>query len=518
MAEIFKKRYILGLDVGTSAIKLAQFRKKDGTLRLVKARVMEIPRGKEPASVLREILSGIDIKSSRIVSIINSPQAMVRRVTAPQMPKSELKEAVSLEAKNYFPFSISDSLVDFEVVGDIVEKGIKKLELMVAVCPKDAVRDHLALLNQAGVRSPWLIPPSLALYNLLKFKSPKGDETLVGVDIGNKFCELVMIKEAKLIFTRKIPVSADDFTKAMAVTLVSDSGRVRLSYEEAEKIKRDYGIPEEASQELVADKIVATRLYSVLRSPAERLSREIAQSFNFYREEASAGRIDRLILFGGGARLKGLDIFLSKELGLVVEVYNSLEGIYVEGKTLDKNIEASRIACAVGAGINKEAGINLLPAEIREKKKKKIGKAVLKITSAAALTLLVLAFIGMRIQLATLDKKISGARLELSALKKQSEEAQGLLLTNKILKNEPYYEDILKEISSIVPYDIYLTQIRFQKELLTIKGANLSLNNPEEALSGFINKLEAGIFKNARLVITQEKEGVNEFEVSMDTE
>lgn len=518
LTRVFKKSYTIGLDIGAGAIKLAQFRKDENSLSLVKLKIIELDKDRETLSALKEILSNGDIKNSQVITLVNSPQTMVRMVTVPQMPQSELKEAISLEAKNYFPFPVGDSLIDFEVVGDTLEKSIKKLELLVAVCPKKALKEHMDLLSEAGIRPFWVIHPSLALYNLLKLsKEARIGECIVAVDIGKKSCELIVVKDKHLAFSRKLPVSGDDFTKAITATLVSGSGRVQLSYEDAEKIKRVYGIPEEGAQGLIGNKLAASQLLSMIRPPAEKLSREIAHSFDFYREGASAGRIDRLILFGGGGRLKGLDKFLSQELGMEVEIYDSLEGINTV-RTLAKDVDINRIAGAVGAGINRASGINLLPSEIKEERKRRVQGMVLKAASSAALTLMVLAYLGMRIQFSTLDKKIASAKYELSALRVRAEDAQGRLLTNKIIQDEPYWEDALREITNIIPSDIYLKEMKFGNGLLTMRGVILSLKNPEEAVSNFIRQLETGIFKNAKLVITHERDGVNEFELQMEVE
>lgn len=515
----FKKEYIVGLDIGTSSIKLAQFHKHDDGWRLIKARIVEIAKDKPPASVLKDMLSGAGIKNSKIVTLINSPQVMVKRIVTPQMPKAELRDALSLEAKNYFPFTIKDPLIDFEISGDILEKGIKKSELLVAICPNAAIKGHLNLLNGSGIRPAWVIHPSLAMYNLLKLKRAKENALIAGLDLGKSFCELIIIKKNRLVFSRKIPVCADDFTKAIAHSgLFSDAGKVQLSYEEAERIKKEYGILQEGALDLARDKITAAQLLSLLRPSAEKLSNEIARSFDSCREDTCGGSVERLFLFGGGARLKGLDKFLSQELGIEVEIYGSLEGINVKEGAVGKDVEINRIAAAVGAGINAPQGINLLPGEIKDETKRLVAKATLKAASAAALTLAALAFAGMRIQLSGLDKKITSARLELSALKMHLEETRDRLLAQDILKHEPYWEDVLKEVSQVVPPYIYLKEIRMQRGLITIKGMIHFSKKPQEALSNFIRTLEEGIFKNVRFIAIQEKQDINEFELDMQAE
>ena len=111
--------------------------------------------------------------------------------------------------------------------------------------------------------------------------------------------------------------------------------------------------------------------------------------------------------------MKGLDKFLAKELAIEVEVYNSWEGIQVS-KEPSEDHEISSIAIAVGCGINKAEGINFLPFGIREDVKRLMERAALKAGLSAAITILVLTFMGLRLSAANLDKKINAVKSELS--------------------------------------------------------------------------------------------------------
>lgn len=517
-----KKDYAVGLDIGTGAIKLVQFRKQEDGLHLVKTRVAELTNDKESTSALKELLSDINIKNSQFITLLNSHQTMVKKITTPNMPKDELREAISLEAKNYFPFSVDDCLIDFKIIGDVSEKGVRKLEVLVASCPNGIIKEHLKLLMSAGVRPSWIIHTSLAMYNLLRLRRFKEHGAVAALDMGKTFCELIIVKDNKLAFSRKLPICADDFTTVMTGTLVSDLGKAQILYEEAEKIKKAHGIPKEGSLELIdlkltEGKVTAGQLIPLFRVLLEKLFREIASSFDFYREESHGGRVERLILFGGGAQLNGLDKLLSEDLGMEVEIYNLLEGIIIEQEA-GKDIENNRIAIAVGAGIQKAGGINLLPSEIRQQTQKIMERATLKAVASAVIMCLILTFIGMHIQLKGLDKKIASAKLELSALKLQESQTKDWFLINKLLIEEPYWEDALKEISNVIPPNVYLKEMDMRGRLLTIRGVIIPLKNPEEILSGFIHQLEAGIFKNVRFVTVRDREGLKDFELQMEME
>ena len=512
-----KKKHSIGLDIGTSFIKSAQLKQEEGAFYLTKVKIIDLEKDKEPARILKELFSASEAKNSKIVTLLDSPYSMIKRAVVPMMPDNELKEAVSLEAKNYFPFSIEDSLVDFEVTGDILENGVKKKEILVGVCPHKAIEEHLGFLDRLGIRPRMVVSSALAMFNLLKFKKFKENLSVAAIDIGKSLSDLIIIRDGKFMFNRKVPLAGDDFTRALTSALSTASGKIELSYSEAQRIKNEYGIPEKINSELVENKISNAQLHSLLMAPLEKLANEIGRSFDFYREETGGAKVDKLILFGGSASLKGLDKFLAKELAIEVEVYNSWEGIRVS-KEASEDHEISSVAIAVGCGINKADGINFLPFRIREDLKRLMERAALKAGLSAAITILVLTFMGLRLSAANLDKKINALKSELSFLNTRFGEAKERNLINDALSREPYWEDVFKEIGNCIPNEICLTQMNAQSGILTLKGVITSTDDQPDAFSGFIRKLEAGIFRNIKFSATAREAGQKEFEVQMQFE
>ncbi len=516
---IFKKDFIVGLDIGTSSIKLAQFLKKEDGLHLVRVAKEEIAPTSDESSAEKEILAslqklirGIDIKKSKFIVSINCPKTAIRRIIVPYMPRSELADGIRLEAKNYFPFPIEEAELDFEIVGDVIEKGVKKYQVIIATSPKKTVNEHLSLLEKIGIRPASFIPPAYALQKLVEVFLSKEDKIQCLVDIGSRYTELAIFKGKNLIFSRKIPIAGDDFTEAMTGVLSSDKGRTELTLEEAERLKRQVGIPPESESKMIDDKISTMQILSMLRAPVEQLVSEIDRCFDYYREEVGGDKVDLLILFGAGASLKGLSEFLSKELGIEVKMGNPLENLKIElGAIPDKENISHRLAFAIGAALSKAKGINLLPPEIKEETRRTFKRSGIEATVVGTALVLILFYIGMRIQLNNFQKKISVAKMELSSLGPQLKQ----VAIFGLLAKEPYWDDVFKELSNIIPSDIYFTKLSMENNIIRMHGI-ISAQEPEESLSNFILTSKRGLFKNVKLITTKEITGktANEFEIT----
>jgi type IV pilus assembly protein PilM len=526
LKEVFSENYIIGLDIGSASVKMAQFIRKDKGLQLIRVGLQEIKKHRDNAlreqeilSLIKSLLTGIDIKRSKVIVNINCPKTAIKKVQTPVMPKSELQKAIMLEAKTYFPFPVSDAFLDFEILGEITEGGIRKYEVLIAAAPKETINKHLSLLGKAGIKPATLVPSAyafqkLAERSLISAQAEKGKTTCF-VDIDELYTELVIFKDKHPVFNRKMPIAGKDFTKALTDILASDSGTIELSLDEAEEIKRKIGLPREDEPKLINGRISTVHILSMLRAPLEQLTSEIERCFDYYIEETRSGKIDSLVLFGGGAALIGLDKFLSERLGIAVRVGNPLEGLKAREYAVhgaEGNLH--RLETAIGAALTEGRGVNLLPPEIKEETKRAVMRGTLEVVATVIVIVSILVYASMNMQLGNFERRISTAKLEFSSLQPQFTKAEGHHAANMVLLDEPHWRDVFMELSRLIPGDIYLTRLKMSDDSINMRGI-VSSKDGEHILSNFMLILERGLFDNVRLIETRDlADGAgNEFEM-----
>ena len=209
-------------------------------------------------------------------------------------------------------------------------------------------------------------------------------------------------------------------------------------------------------------------------------------------------KVNKLILSGGGSRLKGLERFLSAGLAIEVERINSWAGLKTKEDLSGKCPDVEAFAVAVGAGLSRPQGLNLLPAEVKDEVKIAVKNAGLKAALSAVSTLLILIFIALRINLNVLDKKIASANIELSALRQRLLEARDLAFISRVSSALPYWEDVLKEISNVAGPDLYLKEISFHNQQIILRGEVVLEADAQGGIAEFTRRLEGGMFKNVR--------------------
>ena len=514
-----KKPLTLGLDIGHSTIKWVIMKGSAGQFSLEQKGSMpiEIKDGQSDQEAVRgtleQVLKAIGISSEhplKIVSVLPGPQVYCRRMTLPIMPKGELMDAIRWEIKNSLPFAVDEAELAFEILGEVEDKGIKKFSVLAAVAPREEIENHLTLLQTLGLEIEGFLPLSYAVQNVLAKVSTVSQKTVALIEMGDVKSELNIYREGHLEFSRQLPIAGREITKSLTGAIISDTGRIELSLQEAEQVKHEVGFSQEETQPQQG-KMKTAQVLALIRSELEQLASEIERSLTFYREMPGGGEVDQILLCGGGSQLKGLPQFLSEELGLEVQVANFSEALSrsfppangSDGKT---GIEHSFYP-ALGAVVGSRRGLNLLPMKYREEKKQTIQRISLEAVVSSISVVLLLVLIGMKTQAKTLEGKLNVIHFEQKLL---LPEMQGLIqeaLLQQAVGRHPFWEDVFKKISRAVPDSIYLTQMNMDKEGVTLEGVIVGrAESQQKTLSGLMLTLEEGLFEDVKLVTTQKND------------
>ena len=527
-----RKDRFIGLDIGSSSIKLAELVHQQGKLVPLKLKLQEIDSREDnqdsQLDELKNLFRDINTKEAKINVVINCSQSCTKISVIPFMPKSEILPALKWEMRNYISFSIDQAVLDYEILREIAEGGVKKLKVAVACCPQETVNRYLDLLSRAGIKPSLFTQHSFALKNVINSLCSKENETVAFLDIGYTFSELVIFQDRELVFSRKLPVAGQDFTQEMIQALVSDRGKTELTLEEAESIKKKYGILSSDDSKIIEDKITSAHLISLLRPNLEKLATEIKRSFAYYREKEQGAPVELLLLLGGGGNLKNLTKNLSESLRIPVQLGNPLLAFPLsapagnkQGLFNDEPETVNRFASALGAALAWPSDINLLPIEIKQQTKLLIKRSSIEALVTAFVVILILVYTGMRIRLGIYDKRVAAAQLELIALSPQIKELPKQAFLGSILNQRIYWSDALKEISNLILEPVCLTEMNAEENLLTLKGQIKSTRLArEQFLTEFMCSLEKGVFKEVNLISSKDspEDKLNTFELRLGIE
>ncbi len=494
------RRDIIGLDIGSSFIKIVRLERRRKSYTLADYLLEEIPQSvkEKPdekkryiSERIKDFIKGANYADLRLA--IWDKRVFIFSFNLPKMKRADLRGAVSIDLKRRLPLQLDLHNVSFgyfvaQEFSD--EKGLA-LSLTCIAVENQVIQEELGFFKEMdlGVSMINVLPDALG--NLLSFcfaKEPKELEIAL-LDLGDSASLLNFYKAGNLIFSREISVGAQHLNQALVKGIGVVLGRQEVSFEVAEKIKQDNGIPleDEANKEYLSEcgALRGEQISALLRPVLERLVTEINRTLIYYTKTfKAANNIEELYLTGGGAHLKNMDKFLLCNLsGLKkVEKLNTLaaidswqyKGSSPQGLPMEET--ALYLGSALGICLGKGGKINLLPAKEKLEQAAIFFAQQFKIFFPFILGLLFIFYAFIYVNSLRYKSRISNLEARFSkvepvanqvkaclAMRLKLGQIKGFLEAEK--KKHPLWCGLLKELSSITPDEVILQRITSLPEI-----------------------------------------------------
>ncbi len=508
---------MIGVSIGSGSIKLVQFVSEKDNLHLVYsacAEMTDIEKIDYKVNVikgLKEVFKGVTEKNADVICVVNCPRTSVAKIRLPVMPEEELAQAVRWGAKNQFPFSLDEAVMDYKVLDKSMDGEHLKLNVLAATTTRENINLINAFFNSsdghrgylADCRLTAVIPSSLALENIFMNSVGASAGIFAVIEMERTITEFNVYKNGKIEFSRKLPFCGNDITLSLTKALVTPKGKVELTFGEAEQMKIKYGIPEVGQVSWAEERITPNQLLSMMRPKLELLVNEIDRSLEFYQGERGE-RIHKVILRGGLARMKGLEQHLSQELDVdirVEEIVDNVPGL--SGITSDiKKSPSHRLDLAIGAVLHGPDDINFLPNKARQTQGGLPGKIFTAVSVLCVFSLVIFMLVNVSWRLNKSRKNHMTVTRDYQRLVPEMKRFKEELIFSKHLAQRPSWGAFLRGLSHQVLPRMYLHQMSMADHQVRLKG----YITPEEgqdsgaALSEFMRNLQDGICPNVGLV------------------
>ena len=340
-----KKKDIIGLDIGSSSIKLVELREGKSGYRLQSLALSPLPPeaivdGALMDSVtiidaIKELINQSKTKTKNAVTSVAGHSVIVKKITLPFMTEAELEESIQWESERYIPFDINDVNIDFQILGSDVENP-EVMDVILVAAKKDVINDYVSVILEAGLNPLIMDVDAFALENMLAINyDPEKGETLAVANVGASITNINILKNNVSAFTRDIFKGGNQVTEEI-------QRQLHFDFDEAEKIKVGSKM-DGASQPLIQ---------KVLKEACESLAVEIGNSLDFFQSATTYEKITKLYLSGGGSKIKEFDILLQQHVGIPVEMINPFKKIDFSEKDFDmEHMREIGPVMAVGVGL-----------------------------------------------------------------------------------------------------------------------------------------------------------------------
>ena len=338
-----KENLIVGVDIGSHAVKVCQLQKAGSGYRLLAVGSAALPPGsvedgvlqdpEEVARALAELFKNLKIKNKRVGISISGYSVIVKKINLEVMNEEELADYIADEAEQYIPFDIEDVYLDYQIIKTANENSDRN-EIMLVAAKKDVIDDYLDLLQEQKLLPVLVDVDGFALENIWETASGNSENVAL-VDIGASKMNINIISGGSSVLARDVVVGSEQLTDQIANTL-------DIEFEEAEKLKLGQSSAGERQQELE----------EIFTQTCTQWVLEIKKAIDLYMANNPDSPLTSLALSGGGAKVRGLKKYIAAETGLEVISFNPFANMQLNEKKIDREyLEAVAPEMAIAAGL-----------------------------------------------------------------------------------------------------------------------------------------------------------------------
>ena len=337
----FDSKVTVGVDVGYQSLRMVKIQETaENQWKLVDYRSVPLPKASvgsfEFTGFVKSELSKFcgTSKNLKIWTLIPSSKVDVRFIKIPKVPPKQVENAVYWTVKKEITFEDSETILDYDVQGDITEQGVQKLSVLVHTTPRSEVQSIQDLFSDAGYNLAGVTIAPFAIQNLFRtgWVPVVGDVT-ASLYIGRDWSRIDMYSKGNLVLTRGIKAGLSSMVEALVETY---NEKMKKAPAERDSVtKTDRGLTTEQAHKLLMSlnpdapplgredfghQLKEEEIFSMILPAIERLVRQVERTF----ANVGAERVGKIYIAGVIDGYKPLVDYIGDQLGIESGIMDAL--------------------------------------------------------------------------------------------------------------------------------------------------------------------------------------------------
>ncbi len=496
------KKYTVGIDIGHTYVKLAKTeRLSDKSYELLD--YLDIPLNsqvslKDP-KFLDHLKTGLDQMigdgpKCDIWSAIPSGKVETRSLRIPKLTRKQIPNAIYWTFTKKVTFNDKEEILDYEIIGETIEGGAKKIEVMAFKAPKTEIADLKWAFDQIGYPLKGITIVPFAVQNLFRTQILfQEEQDVCCLFVGRDWSRIAIYSNGNLILSRGIKAGMRSMVEAINSAMLSqeeliapdgtnpnNSGaisaqRIVAIQPAAQRIFFDFvGAPLAKERNKIEEAHDPAQVFQMLLPAMERLIRQVERTFEHYSQNFHREGVRRIYLSGQITANPTLVNYIGRQLDMPIEVMNP----FTPDKPFTRPVnipetqaEKESFVPAIGLALSTNARTpNVLFTHQDRNRQEDIRRINLQILTACMLCLI--AFIGL---FSWQERRLDAKRAQLDKLNQQlltynppAEKEILLALYSQNKSKHQAYRDIarrympvalLNELAQLTPNNIRLISI-----------------------------------------------------------
>lgn len=342
----FKSKKVIGIDIGSSSLKLAELDVSKSGAVLHQFRLFptppnainngEVADAAALGSAIRGLISEAGSKRKLACAGMWGMSVIVKKITMPKMDRKLLGDQIRYEAEQYIPFDINNVSLAHHVLAS--SGAPDTLDVLLIAAQNEFAANYRQSLEIAGLECKILDVNGFALANSFELNYGRvAGENIGLLNFGASVTNFVVISNGEVVFCRDVPVGGSNYTNEISKGL-------SVSFGEAEMLKLSAVARQEVPDEVI----------SLMAATNETVAEEIRNSLDFLNATTNGLTLNRCLISGGASMTTGLTEAVARVSGLGLETFNPFARVKSSAKKMEPG-ELERMApfaaVAVGLGL-----------------------------------------------------------------------------------------------------------------------------------------------------------------------
>jgi type IV pilus assembly protein PilM len=304
-------------------------------------------------SAIKRMLAGGKFRGRNVVSCLPNDRLKITSLRLVGTETGEIEQALRKEVGQRFGLDPDRDAINYLVAGCVQQGDEIKNELILFGAADEAIRSHIAVLEEAQLRPVAIDTVPCALFRSFERslrREEDKEQTVVFVDVGSQFTTVVFGRGGEISFIKQIPVGGEKFNHEIA-------SKLGVSIDEAEilreRLRTESAInPEEGQNGNVLDVSTRQVMVDAIGAASEELAREISLCLRYYTVAFRGKRVERAVLSGGEGNEKILLNVLRRHLTVEIEIAQPLRGLDMTNVNFDSDRRGLLCEWAVAVGLS----------------------------------------------------------------------------------------------------------------------------------------------------------------------
>lgn len=346
----FQKRTVVGVDIGHTHIRLAKIIRTEKSAELID--YLDVPFNTSISindeHFLKSLKASIDqfcdgLSNYDLWGAIPSANVETRCIRIPKLPRKQVSNAIFWTFTKKTPFRKDRDILDYEIIGDISEGGVKKTEVLAFKAPKSEINSYRSAFQKIGYPLKGISIVPFAIQNLFRagIIDQHGEDTCC-LFIGRDWSRIAIFNKGNLVLSRGIKAGMrsmidainnalmreEDWSDATHKTGSDNSGRLQPDtvaiHPKAQQLFFEFiGVPlPNASESSETEKMSHNQIFQMVLPAMERLIRQIERTFEHYALNFNTEGVKRIFLSGQVIANAKLVNYFEKQLEMPVVPMN----------------------------------------------------------------------------------------------------------------------------------------------------------------------------------------------------